>query len=481
MLRSFLFCQVLVLSSWAQTRHDDLPLVSAGFLGGSGDDTVIAMAFSEPGDLWVVANLDAGTVPAGLVPIPLFGGGEGDLLRLAAGSGEPLAWYTLPGVLRDAESHGSRLAIAGDDGVWVLVFTASGAGEDFSVVDHAPTRIALAPDGTVASLDDTKTIRVYDPKGTPVASQTFGTFTRIYDLAIGAQRVVMTGYNQLNSNLKSPFLEAWPHDLGTRIWKAYGFTNSEVTGQNLGADSEGERLVFGSDGLLYLGGSTDGGNTVFQRDPSDITQSLPSGGDPDDVLMRSDRYSQPVQLSGSARFSFYARFDPSDGSLKKAAFLLARLTSGNHNTLRIRALQADLAGNLLIGGISFFDIEGRADRSVAGQMVGNYAGGDMFLLMMDKNFRDRVYWTPFNGTDPVGSEGRAVALSGELFTATGRWAAAGNWNQPGPGAAIVHLPHQAIPGGGDDIYLAFDSQNRESLVATWPVDIAITDLLPLFP
>ncbi|CAM2005393.1 hypothetical protein [Acanthopleuribacter pedis] len=476
-VKLFLVCWCFVLPATAQTLNDDLPLRTSDFLGTSSDDAVVALAYGTNGDLWVAANL-GGTLP-GMQAEALFGGGDGDLLHLDGRNLQIKGWYSLPGHLSDGAARNDRLVVVGGGGVFMLGISGQGAAPIWDEQTNGFQRADISGDGLVVALNGTR-VTAYDLQGASISSRDFAQFTHIADVAVDATRLYFTGFNQVSANLKTPILTAYQRDsFGALEWLSYSFSERLLTEHGLGADTEGERVVIGDDGMLYFGAATDGGTTALKRDPKLISTPLPSGNGLSNILLESDRWSQTFQLSGAAKFSFFGRFDPANGNILKGGFILARLSNGNHNTLRIGNLVADREGNLLISGRSFADIEGRAERTVAEQPVGAYAGGDMVLLVMAANLRDRLHWTPFNGTNPVGSSGSAVAVRGSFTSLAARWAVAGTWNDPGPGAAIIHEGTQGDPNGGNEIYVAHNGRDLADLLALWP-EVSVLDLTPYY-
>lgn len=472
-----LVCSISLL---AETLNDDLPLSSASYLGGSQADSLVGVAFGPSGDLFVAANFSSDYLPTGATYIPLNGQGAGCLLRLTGDGREALALTRFDGDIVAFAASAFGFAIALEQSM--LLLTPFGDQLATDTINFAAKRIDISADGHLVALSAQNEIRLYAPDGQLLAAQTFSQFTRLDDVAITPQgNIVFTGFNQLNANLKSPVLECYDPTLGNRIWKAYGFTDSQVTGANLGADSEGERVAIGADSMLYFGAATDGGNTVLQRQPSDISTALTSGSNPAQAtLIQTDNFNRPVGLSGAAKFSFHARFDPANGNIQKAQFLLARLSSGSQNTIRIRDLTADAAGNVLIVGRAFADIEGRDQRTINGQAVGNYAGGNMFALIIEAAYRDRIYWTSFNGNNPGQSEGFAVAAQGDSSSISGRFAFVGDvFADANSQGMITNDPFQPTPGGDREGYLAVQALTFETLVLQWPNLINVRDLINL--
>lgn len=391
---------VTVWVPWVQAP----PPTVAGYLGSRQDDTLVAAGFTPTGELVLAGNVPALTgAPETIIP----GGGSGALIRIAADG------RTISGVVRVAAtlnhaalaSDGSVVA-CGPDGVIVLE-------PDLATVRWRATpgtvvRCALAADGWVAALQaDEKTVLVYPPTGsTPLVIPVAG--TRVNDIALDATigLVVATGYTQAASDLKVAFLRAYRFSDGNLVWQRYGFGAAAVKDAGLSADSEGRRVTFGADGMLYFAGFTDGGNSIFGRDPADVHQTLSSA-----TLIKFDPYNNPSNLSGAKSLAWYGRFDPATGALLRGQWLLTRLSDGKGNSITIRALAAADDGTLLVVGDTACCLQGRSAMQLWGQTLGNYEGGEPFVLVVSPDFSRRQLWTALAAPGATAGSSPAVAAA----------------------------------------------------------------------
>ncbi|MEZ4311828.1 MAG: hypothetical protein R3F14_27675, partial [Polyangiaceae bacterium] len=204
------------------------------------------------------------------------------------------------------------------------------------------------------------------------------------------------------SQLQIPFIRAFGYD-GAPKWKAYDWNKAEAGGVSDCADSRGYALGMGRDGKLYFAGESHGGNTVFRHGPTDISINAP--------VVKSDPYNDPYNLNGAAPIGFYARFDPATGAIEQGQFVCTRLSGGKGNAARPRAIAADEAGNVIVGGASACCIEGGDTKTVNGvPAMPAYAGGG-FVLVVSADFKERLAWTAFNGPSGSGANGVAVAAA----------------------------------------------------------------------
>lgn len=143
-------------------------------------------------------------------------------------------------------------------------------------------------------------------------------------------------------------------------------------------------------------GRTDGGNTVFQRLPGDITTTA--------NLFTPDNFQQPVALSGAAKFVFLSRVNPVNGQLVSGTFLIPRLTSGSQNTLLVFDIQGNSQGETVVVGHSRFALKDRNNIRVSG-VTTTPAGTSMAVFDNQWNL---LNWVSFATTDSGDLVGAAV-------------------------------------------------------------------------
>ncbi len=394
---------------WVPLAQAPPPTV-AGYLGGAGDDTIVAAALTSSNEVIIAGNVPA---LAGAPETVLPGGGAGALIRIGSDG------RAIVGITRVAASL-NAMALAPDDSVVVCGNAGVTVIEpDLATVRwqaSAPSsvsRCVIAADGRVAAfIPATKTILVYPPDGSAPLSIAVSGVTAVADIALAGEHglVFATGYTQAASDLKVAFLRAYRISDGSLAWRRYGYSAAEAKGAGLAADSEGRRLTFGADGMLYVAGFTDGGNSIFSRDPADLTRALTSN-----ELIKFDVYNNPFNLSGAKSLAWYGRFDPVSGALLRGQWLLTRLSDGKGNSISIKALAAAADGTLLITGDSSCCIAGRSGMQLFNQTLGNYEAGEPFILVVSPDFTQRRLWTALaaSGATAGGSPGVAAAIGAD--------------------------------------------------------------------
>lgn len=409
-----LLALLLPLTTLAQpaTTTIFLPLVTrplevtltASYLGGAGADQVTAAGFTPDGSLLLAGSFPGLTVP-GVTPLQLLDGGAGALLRLAADGRAVTAITRIGGNVSDMEVSGQGEVVAcGDFGVAVLAPDL--ASLRWSDAPGAVGRCAIGDGGAVAALVGTMVYR-YTGAGERGSWPVLGTSAADVAIDDGRGLVFVTGYTQQSATLKVAYLRAYSL-AGALAWTSYDHPASAITGAGLGADSEGRRVALGADGKLYLAGWTDGGNSIYGRDPRDVARRLGSG-----ELIKFDAYNDPYNISGAKSLAWYGRFDPASGALELGQWLLTRLSDGGGNSISVRALDAAPDGTLLVVGDTAATIQGRAGMQLGGVTLGGYEAGEPYLLLVSPDFRRRLTWTALAApnTSAGGSPASAAALS----------------------------------------------------------------------
>jgi hypothetical protein len=386
-----------------------LPLVRsplelrASYLGGVGNDLVRAMAFAPDGQL-IVGGTWPNYTPPGVTPTSLLGGGTGGILWIGGGRAVSAMVRIGPSV-RDLEVNAAGALVAcGEFGVAVLDAATRALRWSDSRADVS--RCSIGPGGGVAALAGSTVYRYGAAGGAPSSWQVAG--TAVADIAIDDTRnaVFATGYTQKAPDLKVAFLRAYG-PAGAALWTAYDFSAAAVAGAGLGADSEGRRVSLGRDGKLYLAASTDGGNSIFGRDPQNIGRGL--GGQ---ELVSFDSYNTPSNLSGAPSLAWYGRFRPDTGALERGQWLLSRLGDGKGNSISIRAIDAAPDGAVLLTGDTACCIQGRSTMQFAGVTLGSYESGEAFVLLVRPDFGQRQLWTVLAA--PGTSAGRSSAAAAAI-------------------------------------------------------------------
>ncbi len=408
---------------------NNLELTQATYLGGAGNDEANAVGIS-PIDraITVAGNLN----------------GMAQLLRFSDRGDTLLSQTDLGGTVKDLDidRDSGEIVTAGDFGI--KVFDSTGTNLLWSQAGTVD-RVAVANNGAIATLNiATDTVTLWSGTGTPLASTTLtGSDIRPSDIAINPlnNQVYVTGFNQVSADLQTPFIRGFDTNLNL-LWNTWDYSATQVTSQNLGADTRGEQLTIADDGTLYFLGKTDGGNNVFTRDENTITTNLGSR------LIQQDEYNN-LSGAGSGSFTFFAKIDSNTGIIDRGQFIATRLSNGNANSFNPNSIAVDESGNVYIGGGAAASIQNRNLKTINGDPVGNYTLGEMAVLGVSADFTTRKFWTPLTESgDLNGSSGtvNSFAVAGDRAVIFG--------TVNNPGVATTSNAINPNPLGGTDAYLA---------------------------
>ncbi len=412
--------------------NNDLPLTSASYLGSSGGDNAMGADIQPDGSLVLAGRLERTNL--GQTPTHLLGGGAGAIIRLSFDGKKVLSITRIGDQILDLEVNRSNGQIAIATNLGIAVLSADAKNIIWSIADPSTDsgrRIAIGSDGTVVALT-TKKIQVFNATGTEIGSRQLNN-SFVLDIAIDAnsQSVFVTGMDNKtlpsdntlpNAPVQVAYLFSYPYDLTNRKWTNWNYSGLDLNGQE--ADTRGYRVSMGRDNKLYFLGENAGGNSIFRWDPRSPIGIVSNGRrglieTSCNCWINFDQYNQPYN-SASPHFAYYARLEPSTGTILKGQFLVPRLPNTQSNTFRVRAISADENGQIIIGGLSAYGIENRSGKRVAGQNLGEYGGADLTIVVISSDLRSRVAWHPFNkdsGTD-TNNNGITEAFNGGSSEAT---------------------------------------------------------------
>jgi hypothetical protein len=429
----------------------DLDVCTMTYLTDGADDAVGATAVHPDGAVLYAGSLRADDY--GVDPVTLLGGGAAGVLRLSPDGRVPLTVTRLGERVNDVAVNASAgtIVASGSFGVVALDATAQNLLWSDELGGSAGTHVATGTDGTVAVAHG-NAVSVFDAAGEPLGTFSIGESTSFADIALDTthQLVFATGYKQRDvsgkclGKYKAGYLRAFDYQ-GTLAWKNYDWSAAEVHDAGQCSDTTGRGLSMGPDGKLYYVGTSDGGNTVHQNDPKDLSQSAGN--------VKPDKYQDAWGLSGAKTIGFFARLEPTTGDLITSTMLLTRLSSDPNagNSARPVTIAADAAGNVLVGGGSACCVPDGAEKTVNGATRAYpdaYLGGGM-ILVMSPDFLTRRTWMGVRGALGNHEEVKSVAIG-----SNGAWVALTEQAPSKPENLITDAPlltfdaAQAEPGGG---------------------------------
>ncbi|MFO8012006.1 MAG: hypothetical protein R6X20_01745 [Phycisphaerae bacterium] len=383
----------------------DMDVVFSTWFGGAEEDRLTAAAVLEDGSILVGGDAE----------------GEGALIRLSADGQKALSRRRTDGPVSDmAVAPDGKVLAAGGFGVVALspdaqqiLWTNPTGGKD--------ARVAAGPNGSAVVLAE-KRVTVVAAGGEARASWTVkGGY--VEDVACDAARgrIFATGFDNKRGHrnpVQVAFVYAYEGS-GKRVWKAYGWSGTEVDDRGLMADTRGYRLAMGPDGKLYVAGESAGGNTMWSRRARDLDARA-------DLVM-GDKYQHAFNTRAN-HITYVGRLDPATGASEGGTLLLARRANNRGNTIRPRALAADAAGNVYVGGASAYGCP------VSEGAFGAAEPSGAWFCVFDQVFTRR-YATAFGSGKTA-----AIALGPKAVIAVGE----------AKGGVATHEAMQTEAGGGVD-------------------------------
>lgn len=434
---------------------NSLHVSTASYLGGPGADSVDAIDIAPDGSIVIAGNF-AGFAPAGITPLSLLNGGSGAIVRLAP-DGKAIRSLTQLGMLINDMEIGANGAIVACGDFGVAALTPDASGLSWSAAIGKGERCAAGSDGTVVALAAGKAY-AYSNSGAPLGSWDAGGSVQ-YDIAVDGTSgtVIVSGYTQKNvagvcgGTLQVAFARGWSTS-GALKWTDYDSTAQQAARANTCADTRVRRVAIGRDGRLYLAGSINGGTgaSIFARDPQDVTSTPGATRN-----VASDGYNTAYN-TGSISMIWFGRYDPATGALDRGSSLLTRLPNGKGNSIAVRGITADEAGNLLLAGESACCAQNRDTMTVGGVAVGPYEGGEGFVAVLAPDLTVRRTWVAFSGPAPQ-TGGSSPATS--IATRNGQAVTSLIFAPTSTRSLVTTDALQAAPAGGSDGYFAI-----------WPVE-----------
>lgn len=436
-------------------------VTASTFVGGAGDDAVRGVSVLADGTVVAVGSLAPG-VPAGVAPRLVNGATEssrGAAVRLTPDGRRVLSVTRFGADAWDlaADARDTLYVAAGDSGLVVLDATAR-ALVRAATPGHVH-RVDVAPDGRAAALVPSNVaaadatpgagrVVLYGPDGAETAR--FDGWRNTFDVAVDpASRTVVTiGWRQANAfdgsstqPVQIAYLRGHGYDGAVR-WTDYDWSTDRAAPDfinrptNNMADTRGLRVAMGRDGRLYAAFECAGGNHIFRYAPRDITAQV--------QIVGGDSY-HTFSNTRAEHKTFFARYDPADGSYVTGQQLVGRLQSGAGNTVRVSegAIAADEQGRVYLAGASAFGLP----LTFTPPMTGTYTGG-AHLIVMSPDLRTRLYLTRL---DPGGI---SHAVDARTLAGAAPSVALGGKTSAGGAEFYRSEAVQAANGGGRDGFVA---------------------------
>lgn len=287
------------------------------YFGGSGDDSIEGVAFAGDGSILISGNSTSTDLFDSERQVEA---GDGFVARLDRG-GSKVLWVTRVSSL----STGIDLTSSGNPVV--------ASGNRLINLDLADGNLAAEGtfDGTVAAFDVGQDDRVAVVVGTTVVVRAADLTEEFWRTDVGrdhpwsvaftpdGQTVYVSGdtnAGDCNGPYRSPFLFGFDAQ-GQKISTFLDPSGAVACGEHqLQADSFFTRVSFDATGALWLTGGADGGNTVLQRDPSNLADENPA-------LSGACYASACYGWKGAAAPGFVGRMNAARDSFDRATFIVS--------------------------------------------------------------------------------------------------------------------------------------------------------------
>jgi hypothetical protein len=202
---------------------------------------------------------------------------------------------------------------------------------------------------------------------------------------------VVTGYGMTHTSkepYKDPYAVAFDR-AGKELWmlwnpdprlqRATKWATAELPANGLMADTTGRYLFTAPDGRVYIILYADGGNTICTRDPRDVFRPL-------DPQVHAGVYqgTPGFGFRGASRTSVVFRLNPADGRLEKGTWMCAWRDKSHANFLSLEGVAADGPEPIILVGNSAANCPTQHPWYVCRE--GGYPGGG-FLAAFDRDFR----------------------------------------------------------------------------------------------
>jgi hypothetical protein len=406
----------------------DLAVCTARYWGSSGNDRLSAVALTADGEAIVGGQSEV--AEWGVLTLEVASG-NGVVARMNPITAEAISVARVGSDVPDLAVMTDRIVVATDWGVLALSLDLSSSLAESPLGPVARVAAAgsyvgiLTSDSRALLLDDDlnlmQELSLVDRSPQDIAVDEAGV------MAVTGFQAPISGGACLGS---MPFIDTYDSS-GALLWNAYGFADAP----GWCASSQGKRLAM-QNGQLYYAGEQEGGNSVHQRDPRDLSLQAP--------LVSYDTFSTSAGKAIDV-YSFVARFDLATGTLQTGQVVVPRDAEGVGGTLFSSTLAVDESSRIFLGGRVSCCLEQRDERTIAGQSVGPFAGEEPSLLILSPDLRQRLTWTTFSETGTAAANVESIAVGNGLALLVATTSDAGS--------LIVHPPGVSSMHGANDGYL----------------------------
>ena len=419
--------RVLFALAWlvvsASVALAETKIVSASFLGGSGDgDQVVGAVILTDGTGVLAANLasDTPALKGAKILGKVASSDSACVLRISPDGTKVLSATRLPKAVGD-------LAIDAEDNLYVPLAEAGVVKLDPTgqkvlasmETENPARRLDVSADGHLAVLTGGGHVEVFGPKGKRLGS--FRGIHRTEDVAIDgkSETVIYVTWRQARAfdgkrtyPVQIAGMRGMSYD-GKLKWNNYNWSTKRDAKDFLNrstnnmADTRGYRVSMGADGKCYAAFESAGGNHIFRWSPKDITKPV--------TLAGGDKYHQ-FHNTRAEHKTVFCKYEPASGEVLAVQEFCGRLSSGRGNAVRVKdgAISADAKGRVLLTGGAAYGLP----LTINPPKTGDYTGGG-FALVMEPNLTQRALCTRLLGGKGMTSAAAIRTVKGKTMVLFG--------------------------------------------------------------
>ncbi|KAK7496478.1 hypothetical protein BaRGS_00012400 [Batillaria attramentaria] len=288
----------------------------------------------------------------------------------------------------------------GSDGTVAVVIAGENVGDPYTVQTFAPDGSTLGSGSDPEQIGDVLNDIAVDPVNKQVSNWCL---------------VIIASYNERPPR-KIPCVIAFDYTIQDQQWHDFCVTAEEEELARKTASIWIQRMHFSDfDNKLYVVANSHGGNMVLLLNPADIHNNNDSLEG--QAIQKYDIYTQTWGFHGHHVITYLARYNPQDGALEAASFIVPRFQHEDechYSTPCVGdSVSADISagpdGTILVAHNASKYIEHRSNLTINGQTLAAYQGPqEAVLLGVPPALDRRLIWHHFAKT-PGASQAVAVA------------------------------------------------------------------------
>nr|KAG5706216.1 hypothetical protein BaRGS_019543 [Batillaria attramentaria] len=214
----------------------------------------------------------------------------------------------------------------GSDGTVAVVIAGENVGDPYTVQTFAPDGSTLGSGSDPEQIGDVLNDIAVDPVNKQVSNWC------LVACHVKYAQILIASHMDRGSHM-IPCVFAFDYTVQQQKWHDFCVTEQEEVNAHKNTGIYIKRMHFSDfDNKLYVAANSHGGDMILLLNPLDIrnhNDSLAGVHDDSTVIHRYDHYSDTWGFHGRHMITYLARYEPSDGSLESASFIVPRRQSGS--------------------------------------------------------------------------------------------------------------------------------------------------------